>query len=527
MMRKWFAANGIAWLLGAMLCIAAPSAFAQDPQDQAPKKTPYTLAEYNAYQAAQGQTDPNAKIQGLDDFSNKFPNSSLMPLVYQLYYQTYVQLKNYPKVIEYADKYLAVPDDKILIIPGTSKEKLAGDKLQALYFRAVAFNQSFNASEPNANDELTKARQSALDGLKQLDQIPKPANMTDDQFAQQKKQPAVLFNYTAATAAFQLKDYKDAIDSYKAELAASGNATDQNAAIVYYHMGIAYLSMAADQAKSQPQTTAPSSTTPPATPPAGTPPATGAQPAAAAPATPENSALTDLYMNGFWYLARAIALKGPGEAQMQSYLRAQMFNYEQPACGNLLDDQIKELDQLAGTQADKPTTYTLPSAADLGKILQASNLLSILTDLQGGGDKAKMTWLAVCGQEIPNVYGKIIDMTPATDSIDFKVFTAATGQEIEAGTTANLDVPVYTSAPAAGAASATGANAQAQTPPPVQPDASRMKKGDAIKFTGTLVSYDPQPFLLHFDKVTVDPSVIPPAGKAAPKRPHRPGRGRG
>jgi predicted negative regulator of RcsB-dependent stress response len=142
MMRKWFAANGIAWLLGAMLCIAAPSAFAQDQQDQAPKKTPYTLAEYNAYQAAQGQTDPNAKIQGLDDFSNKFPNSSLMPLVYQLYYQTYVQLKNYPKVIEYADKYLAVPDDKILIIPGTSKEKLAGDKLQALYFRAVAFNQS-------------------------------------------------------------------------------------------------------------------------------------------------------------------------------------------------------------------------------------------------------------------------------------------------------------------------------------------------------------------------------------------------
>ena len=126
MMRKWFAANGIAWLLAAMLCVAAPRAFAQDQQDQAPKKTPYTLAEYNAYQAAQGQTDPNAKIQALDDFTTKFPNSSLMPLVYQLYYSTYIQLKNYPKVIEYADKYLAVPDDKILVIPGTSKEKLVG-----------------------------------------------------------------------------------------------------------------------------------------------------------------------------------------------------------------------------------------------------------------------------------------------------------------------------------------------------------------------------------------------------------------
>lgn len=539
MMRKWFAANGIVWLM-AGLCLAAPRATARAQQDQqAPKKTPYTLAEYNAYQAAQGQTDPNAKIQALDDFTNKFPNSSLMPLVYQLYYSTYIQLKNYPKVIEYADKYLGEPEDKILVIPGTSKDKLAGDRLQALYFRAVAFNQSFNASDPNAKDELTKARQSALDGLKQLDQIPKPANMTDEQFAQQKKQPAVLFNYTAATAAFQLKDYQNAIDSYKAEIAASGNSTDQNAAIVYYHVGIAYLSMAADQAKSQPQTqapanppsgTPPATTTPPAnppaTPPAGTTPATGAQPAAAASA-PDNSPLADLYMNGFWYLARAIALKGPGEQQMQSYLHAQMFNYEQPACGNLLEDQIKELEQLAGTQADKPTTYSIPSASDLGKILQASNLLSILQDLQGGGDKAKMTWLAVCGQEIPNVYGKIIDMTPATDSIDFKVFTAATGQEIEAGTTPNLDVPIYTSAPAAGAATATGANPnQAQTPP-VQPEVARLKKGDAIKFTGTLVSYDPQPFLLHFDKVSVDPSVIPPAGKTPPRRPHRPGRGRG
>lgn len=231
-------------------------------------------------------------------------------------------------------------------------------------------------------------------------------------------------------------------------------------------------------------------------------------------------------MDGFWDLARSIALKGPGEAQMRSYLRAQMFNYEQPACGNLLDDQMNELIQLAGTQAERPATYSISSAADLAKVLQGSNLLSILQDLQGGGDKAKMTWLAVCGQEIPNVYGKIIDMTPGTDSIDFKVFTAATGQEIQAGTTPNLDVTVYTSTPPAGATPATG-QTQSQTPPPVQPEAARLKKGDPIKFTGTLVKFDPQPFLLYFDKCQVDASVIPAASKGPARRPRHPGRGRG
>lgn len=507
MMRKWVVANAIVWVAAALLCCAAPRAAAQG--DQQSSKTPYTLPEYNAYQAAAGQTDPQAKIQALDDFVNKFPNSALLPLVYQQYYGAYNSTKNYPKLIEYVDKFLAVPEDKYLAIPGMSKDRLLGDQVQALYLRALAFNQSFNDKDPNAQDELTKARESALQGLKVLDEIPKPANLTDDQFAQQKKQPIILFNYTAGSAAYQAKDYKNAIDSFNAFIAASGNSTDQSVAAVYFRIGVAYLQLAAQQQPAQSQT--PATTNPPGTSTTTPPPATGA----AAP----NQALIDLYMNGFWNLARSIALKGPGEAQMQSYLHAQMFNYEQPACGNLLDDQIKELISLAGTQATRPATYSIPSAADLGQVLQSSNLLSILTDLQGGGDKAKMTWLAVCGQEIPNVVGKIIDITPGTDAIDFKVFTAATGEEIQAGNTPNLDVTVYTATPPAGDANAAGGtNAQA---PSVQPEASRLQKNDAIKFTGTITKYDAQPFLLYFDKCQVDPSVIPKETPA--KRPRRPG----
>ena len=109
------------------------------------------------------------------------------------------------------------------------------------------------------------------------------------------------------------------------------------------------------------------------------------------------------------------------------------------------------------------------------------------------------------------------------------MFTAATGEAIQAGTTANLDVTVWTAphTEAAAATPAAGATAQTTTPAPVQPEAARLQKGDAIKFTGTLVSYDTQPFLVHFNKCKVDASVIPPE-KGAPKRkPRRPGRGRG
>lgn len=509
-MRKSFAANGLLVFVAAVLSLAAPLASAQDQQQAPAAKTPYTLAEYNAFQACASQTDPQARIQSCDDFASKFPNSVLLPLVYQTDYQAYNQLKDYPKTIEAIDKFLAVPEDRLTVIPGVTKEKVTGDRLQALYIRAVAFNQAFNEKDPNAQDELTKARQAALDGLKVLGELPKPANMTDDQFAQQKKPPQILFNYTAGSAAFQLKDYKDAIGSFNAVL-----ADKSDDAATYFRLGVAYLQLAGQQTK-QPET--------PATPPNGQPPATPGATATATAATTDPGT-NDLYMNGFWALARSIALKGPGEAQMRTYLRAQMFNYEQPACGTLLDQQMSELIQLAGTTPTRPATYSLPSAADLSKVLQSSNLLSILTDLQAGGDKGKMTWLAVCGQEIPDVVGKIIDATPGTDSIDFKVFTAATGEEIQAGTTPNLDVTVWIAphTDAAAATPAAGAAAQTATPAPVQPEAARLQKGDAIKFTGTLTSYDTQPFLVHFDKCKVDASVIPPEKGAPKRRPRKPG----
>jgi tetratricopeptide (TPR) repeat protein len=169
-------------------------------------------------------------------------------------------------------------------------------------------------------------------------------------------------------------------------------------------------------------------------------------------------------LDGFWALARSISLKIPDGAKVKDYLRSRI--------------------------------YSIPSVADLQKIAQASTIVTLLSDLQAGGDKARMTWLALCGAEFPEVVGKIIDVNTVGDAVVFHVFTSGDQTEMQNATTANMEVNV-----------------------PGQPEAARLAKDDPIRFSGTVTSYDAQPFMLHWTKAKVDPSIIPAQqGKRARKR---------
>src|SRR5271156_227847 len=117
----------------AALCLmigSVASVKAQAPAGQdAGAKPQYTMAEYNAYTAAQATKDPGQQVKQLDDFVAKYPNSALLVYVYPLYYNAYSQLKNFLKVIEYADKLLAL---------GAKVE--APIRYQAYYARAFAYS---------------------------------------------------------------------------------------------------------------------------------------------------------------------------------------------------------------------------------------------------------------------------------------------------------------------------------------------------------------------------------------------------
>ncbi len=403
----------------------------QDSQQQGSQQPSYTLAEYNAYQAAANEKDPRQRIKLLDDFVAKFPNSTLLPYVYQSDADTYSQLKNYPKVVEYADKLLAM-GDKIEL----------KNRLQVAFARSLVLEQAYNPKDPNSKDMLTKGRDVATMALKLLDQYPKPDNMTPEQFTDKVKKPvSAVLNSAGGFASLQLKDYKSAVEFYRATLANAPNDP-----VTYYRLGVAYL------LEEPPQS-----------------------------------------LDGFWALARAAALKGPVEAQAhveaqaRDYLRKRMLAYQQLGCDSLIDAQMNELLTLAAGTADRPSTYSIPSVADLDKIRQQSTILTVLSDLKAGGDKAKMTWLAVCGSDFQDVPGKIVEMTSDDSGVAFKLYTGATQEEMDAATDPNSEIKI------------TG-----------QPEVKRLEKGDYFRYSGTLTTYSPQPLLIHWDKAKINSEDIPP-----------------
>src|SRR5438046_4672392 len=148
------------------------------------------------------------------------------------------------------------------------------------------------------------------------------------------------------------------------------------------------------------------------------------------------------WMDAFWYFARAVTSKGATQAQadkVKKYLKAQMANYQGGnVCDNLIDGELNELLQLAGTSAERPGTYSLPSGADISAVQKDMTIASVFTDLKAGGDKSKLTWLAACGLEFPEVPGKVISVATG-DPIVLKIAFVTSDAEFEAASALHID----------------------------------------------------------------------------------------
>jgi len=429
----------------AVLCLIlgnAPAASAQAPAaGQETKAPPYTMAEYNAYKACEAEANPAQKVKCLDDFVAKYPNSGLLNFVYTLYFQTYGQMKNYAKTIEYSDKLAALPSID------------SGARFNAFYTHCAAYSGVITdptAGKAAATDTaLAKSAQAACgSALKILDDVKKPDGVADDAWKKQTDQFKTFLHGVGAQAATVQKDCASAVTEYKAVL-----ALNPDDAISSYRLGLAYNCM--------------------------TPP----QP-----------------IDAFWSIARAVTSKSATQAQaakVKDFLRKLIANYQGgTVCDSLTDAELNELLQLAGSSPERPSSYSIPSAADLAAAQKDMTIASVIADLKAGGDKGKLTWFASCGLEFPEVPGKVIEVSSGSDTIVLKIAFVTSDAEFEAATTPNMDVKVVG-----------------------QPDASRVEKDSAIHFTGTLVSYDPEPaFFLHWDKAKVKEEDIPKAKEKTPAK---------
>jgi len=360
----------------AVIVLGAVCVLRAEPQAAQPK---YSMAEYKAYQSAAAETNAQQKVKLLDAFVAQYPNSDLLPYVYDEYLKADSQLQQWPKVLEYFDKKLAMPNmDK-------------GARLQALYGRAQTFDLAVKPTDPNLKEQATKARDAALEGLKVLDTIEKPANATDEQFAAGKKQLAAQFLNTAARASMQLKDYKAAAENYHASLQQNPQQPNDE-----YYMGLAFLQE--------------------------TPPAV---------------------LPGFWAVARAVDEKLPESDKVTAFLRGKLSEYETTGCDALIDPQLKDLLAQAQASEDPPAGFSIPSAADLAKVRE-KDTAGLLAGLRAGGDTAKLTWLTVCNGEFPEAFlAKIYEIDATTpDAIRVKAAIGTTEEEVTASTAADSDLKI-------------------------------------------------------------------------------------
>jgi tetratricopeptide (TPR) repeat protein len=211
-------------------------------------------------------------------------------------------------------------------------------------------------------------------------------------------------------------------------------------------------------------------------------------------------------LDALWYFARAATSKSANEQQSKSiktYIRKVIANYQGgTVCDALTDAQMNELLQLAPNSPDRPASYKLVSSAELDAARKDMTIATVVTDLKAGGDKAKLTWTAACGLEFPDVPGKLIEITAGADTVELKTAFVTSDAEFEAATTPNMDVIIKKAD---------------------QPEAAKLEKGNPVRFTGTLETYDPDPaFMLHWDKAKVNAEDLPKAGPAKKPAPRKP-----
>jgi len=229
--------------LAVVLALAAvlPGAAAAAPQAASSSQAPVIKdpAEYNAYMGAIGQKDPNAKISGLEAFLVQYPNSVVKVDALESLMAAYQQAGNMAKVVDTANKLLAV----------------APNNVRALVVLAYT---------DKASQKWADGLQHSQQGLESLAKMTKPEGMADADFDKQKKQMSTLFNSVAGFSALQLKNLPDAQKYLRAAVQEDPNNLDNvyPLALSYltanppdYDNGLFFIARASDLAASSTQPT--------------------------------------------------------------------------------------------------------------------------------------------------------------------------------------------------------------------------------------------------------------------------------
>ena len=186
------------------------------PQQKKEIKDP---AEYNAYVGAVQQSDPAAKISGLEAFLTQYPNSVMKEDALEILMGTYQQKGDPNKMGDTAQRLL----------------QLNPNNVRALALLAYSKRVAAQAGQ-NPQQNLADAEQYGQKGQAALQNFAKPEGMSDADYANLKKQMDGIFNAAVGVAALQKKDFPTATKSLR--VAAEATPTDFS---IVYPLALAYL----------------------------------------------------------------------------------------------------------------------------------------------------------------------------------------------------------------------------------------------------------------------------------------------
>lgn len=155
-------------------------------------------AAFKAFDTAP-MTDLTKKIQIGEEFLQKYPQSRYRPPVYSTLTHAYLQINNVQKMQEVGEKEIELnPSD-----------------VQVLAILGQTIPRAMNSSTPNIPQQLEKAEKYSKSAIELTPTIPKPANLTDEQFTAAKNQTLAMAHSGLGLVYFRRGKYAEAIPEFE------------------------------------------------------------------------------------------------------------------------------------------------------------------------------------------------------------------------------------------------------------------------------------------------------------------------
>ncbi len=215
MKKRFVAVLAAVCFLGAATVLVAQQANPPAKQPQAK-----TQQEYDAFVKFNSETD-FAKKTGLgEEFIKNYPNSELnVPYVMPAMLIGYQQQNNYEKTVEVGQQILTADPNNTF----------------ALFMLSLVVPERIKDDDINRQQKIDETTQYAKHLLSLIPTMPKPAQLTDDQFKSQKAQLEGGAYSALGFVALHQKNYDEAITQYKKSVDAFPKDP-----IAFYRLGLAY-----------------------------------------------------------------------------------------------------------------------------------------------------------------------------------------------------------------------------------------------------------------------------------------------